>query len=69
MILLAVVSVLAGAAWARTGRDPLWWTIQALIVLRASLGLSWRALRMAGEAWWHLLPSTIDRAREDVANG
>lgn len=63
---LIIVSTLAGLLWLRSGRDPLWWLIRALIVLRAALGLAGAVGYRAALAWWRALPRAIEQARAEV---
>lgn len=55
-----------GLLWLRSGRDPLWWLIRALIVLRAALGLAGAVGYRAALAWWRALPRAIEQARAEV---
>lgn len=63
---LIIVSTLAGLLWLRSGRDPLWWLIRALIVLRAALGLAGAVGYRAALAWWRALPRAIEQSRAEV---
>lgn len=66
-MLTMLIILCAVAVWLRTGRDPLWWLIRALIVLRAALGLAAEVAYQAALAWRRALPKAIERGRAEVA--
>ena len=57
---------LAGLLWLRSGRDPLFWLIRALSVLRAARGLAGAVGDRAALVWWRALPLAIEQARAEV---
>lgn len=65
MFILALAIILA-VVWLKTGRDPLYWLIRALIVLRAALSLAIATLAYAAKIWWQDLPAAIHAGSREV---
>lgn len=65
---LCAVSAI-GLLWIRTGRDPLYWLITLLVVLRASIAQGSIELWMAVCRWVVAMPAAIDRSRRECLGG
>lgn len=58
LVLLAL-----GGVWRVSGRDPIWWLIRLLILVRAALSQLAAELMRAAARWWRSMPAAIDRSR------
>jgi hypothetical protein len=58
-----------GLLWGRPGRDPLYWLITLLIVLRASIAQASIEIWRAARRWFDAMPAAVDRSRRECLGG
>ena len=66
---LMVVVLSLGLLWIRTGRDPLYWLIALLVILRASVAQGSMEICQAFRRWVAAMPAAIERSRRDCLGG
>ncbi len=71
MLAAALLSLftVVGLVWLRTGRDPLYWLIVALVVLRAAVAQGAQESWAAACRWVEAMPSAIARSRRECLGG
>jgi hypothetical protein len=58
-----------GVVWMRSGRDPLYWLIALLVLLRASIAQGSVEIWSAVRRWTAAMPAAIDRSRRECLGG
>jgi hypothetical protein len=58
-----------GVIWMRSGRDPLYWLIALLVLLRASIAQGSVEIWAAACRWVAAMPAAIDRSRRECLGG
>jgi hypothetical protein len=61
--------LLMGLIWMRSGRDPLYWLIALLVLLRASIAQGSVELWAAACRWVAAMPAAINRSRRECLGG
>lgn len=59
--MLAALAV--GGVWRVSGRDPIWWLIRLLVLVRAAISQAAAELIRAATRWRRSMPAAIDRSR------
>lgn len=63
--LCLIVAMLCGLVWLKTGRDPIWWLIRALVILRAAVAQLSLETWNAAVRWWTAMPAAVERSRRE----
>lgn len=60
---LTCALIVAAVIWRHTRKDPIYWLIKALIILRAVIAQGGKEIAYGVRRWWRLMPAAIDRSR------